>query len=58
MKATGIKFEEKLMRLLDKVCKLRGENRSNFIRRSVLKELARLSYLDNKSKKALEVEND
>lgn len=55
---TSIKIDEKTIKLVDNICNLRGENRSNFIRRAVLRELARLSYLDNKSKKALEVEND
>ncbi len=55
---TSIKIDEKIIKLIDNICKLRGETRTVFIRRSILKELANLSYLDNKSKKALEVEND
>ena len=44
--------------LLKKVCKARGEDLSDFVRRSVRKELARLNYLSDEEKKALEVEAD
>ena len=39
--------------LLKKVCKARGEDLSDFVRRSVKKELARLSFLTEEEKKAL-----
>jgi hypothetical protein len=39
--------------LLKKVCKARGEDLSDFVRRSVRKELARLNYLSEEEKKAL-----
>lgn len=39
--------------LLKKVCKARGEDLSDFVRRSVKKELARLSFLTAEEKKAL-----
>ena len=39
--------------LIWKVCKLRKEDASDFIRRAVATELARLSYLSNEEKKAL-----
>jgi len=42
--------------LIKKVCKARGEDLSDFVRRSVRKELARLCYLSADEKKALEVE--
>jgi len=42
--------------LIKKVCKARGEQVSDFVRRSVRKELARLNYLSEEEKKALEVE--
>jgi len=42
--------------LLKKVCKARGEDVSDFVRRSVRKELARLCYLSDEDKKALGVE--
>lgn len=39
--------------LLRKVCQARGENLSNFVRRAVRMELARLSFLSDEEKKAL-----
>ncbi len=42
--------------LLHKVCQRRGEQVSGFVRRAVKTELAKLSYLDDASKKALGVE--
>jgi len=39
--------------LLDKVCKARGEDLSDFVRRSIRKELASLSFLPDEDKKAL-----
>jgi hypothetical protein len=39
--------------LLERVCKARGEDVSDFVRRSVRKELARLSFLSPVEKKAL-----
>lgn len=39
--------------LLKKVCQARGEDLSDFVRRAVKTELARLSYLSNEEKKAL-----
>jgi hypothetical protein len=39
--------------LVKKVCRFRGEDLSDFVRRSVKKELARLSYLSEEEKKAL-----
>ena len=39
--------------LLERVCKARGEDVSDFVRRSVRKELARLSFLSAAEKKAL-----
>lgn len=41
------------VRLLKKVCKARGEDLSDFVRRAVRTELARLSYLSEDEKKAL-----
>lgn len=41
---------------LHKVCQRRGEQVSDFVRRTVRTELAKLSYLDDASKKALGVE--
>jgi len=42
--------------LVKKVCKARGEQVSDFVRRSVRKELARLCYLSDEEKKALEMD--
>jgi len=42
--------------LIKKVCKARGEQVSDFVRKSVRRELARLNYLSEEEKKALEVE--
>ena len=42
--------------LLDKVCKARGEDLSDFVRRAIRKELAALSFFDDDTKKALGVE--
>jgi hypothetical protein len=39
--------------LIKRVCEARGEDLSDFVRRSVKKELARLSYLSPEEKKAL-----
>jgi len=39
--------------LLKKVCENRGEDISDFVRRAVKMELARLSFLNDEEKKAL-----
>ena len=52
-KLIGIRFHEKDVDLIKEVCEARGEGVSIFIRRSVKMELARLSYLTEKEKKAL-----
>jgi uncharacterized protein (DUF1778 family) len=44
------------VQLIKKICEARGEQLSDFVRRSVRKELARLNYLSSEEKKALEVE--
>ena len=49
----GIKFDANDKRLLVKVCRQRGEDVSNFVRRSVLNSLAELGYLDPERAKAL-----
>jgi hypothetical protein len=40
-------------KLLEKVCRARGEDISDFIRRAIRKELATLSFLPAEDKKAL-----
>jgi len=52
----GVRINQETRDLLDKVCKARGEDLSDFVRRSVLKELAELSFLPDDQKKALGVE--
>jgi len=47
------RMREADIQLLKKVCLARGENISNFVRRSVRMELARLSFLSDAEKKAL-----
>ncbi len=49
----GVRLPEGDKALLEKVCKARGEDLSDFIRRSIRKELASLSYLTDDDKKAL-----
>lgn len=47
------RMPKKRVELLKKVCKARGEDLSDFVRRAVKMELARLSYLNDEEKKAL-----
>jgi len=42
--------------LIKRICEARGEDVSDFVRRAVRRELARLSFLSEEEKKALEVE--
>lgn len=49
----GVKVSKQNRELLEKVCRLRGEDLSSFIRRAILKELAELGFLDSKQKQAL-----
>ena len=49
----GVRVTERDRQLLDQVCKARGEDLSDFIRRSIKKELAALSFLPDEDKKAL-----
>lgn len=51
----GIRVTQELYSLLNKVCDNRGEDVAGFIRRSILKELATLSFLPDEQKKALGV---
>ena len=52
-KVVGARFSMSDATLLKQVCIDRGEDMSDFVRRSVRKELARLSYLTKEEKKAL-----
>lgn len=49
------RMPQNTLSLVKRVCRLRGENVSVFVRRAVLAELARLSFLDADTKKALGV---
>ena len=51
----GFRISQEDRRLLDEVCKARGEDLSGFIRRSVRRELAKLGYYEEEVRKALGV---
>jgi uncharacterized protein (DUF1778 family) len=51
----GVRIPQEDKSLLEKVCKARGEDVSDFVRRSIRKELASLSFLSAEEKKALGV---
>ena len=48
---------ERVNRLIEKVARNRGEDKSSFIRRAIYKELAYLSFLSPEEKKALGIKN-
>ena len=50
-----VRFGQSDKDLLIKVCKNRREDISGFVRKAVMSELARLSYLPDSEKKALGV---
>lgn len=52
----AVRVTLEIRKLLDRVCSARGEDLSDFIRRSILKELASLSFLSDDTKKALGVQ--
>jgi hypothetical protein len=49
----GVRITEEDRKLLREVCHARGEDLSDFIRRAIKTELARLSYYPQDVKKAL-----
>ena len=49
----GVRLKSGDKELLQKICNARGEDLSDFLRRSVYKELASLNYLSEDQKKAL-----
>jgi len=49
----GVRVSKEDRTLLDQICKARGEDLSDFVRRSIRKELASLSFLSDEQKKAL-----
>ncbi len=57
-KTIGVRLPQEDKPLLEKVCKARGEDVSDFVRRSIRKELASLSYLSSEEKKALGIKTE
>jgi len=49
----GVRFSQKDVELLKKVCEARGEDISGFVRRAVKRDLAELSFYTEEEKKAL-----
>ena len=54
----GVRFREEDRKLLEKICRDRREDLSSLIRRSVLKEIAGLGYLNNSQRKSLGIPVD
>lgn len=54
----GVRVNPEDRELLKRVCKARGEDVSDFIRRAIRKELAKLSYYPDEIKKALGVQTE
>jgi|GEM_PF-3018190 hypothetical protein len=53
-KQVPVRLDEDTWRLLKKVCGLRGESQSTFLRRALRRELARLGALDEEACRVLE----
>lgn len=53
MKMIGVRMPNEHIVLLKKVCKARGEDISDFVRRAIYKELADLNFLPEEQQKAL-----
>jgi len=49
----GVRIQKEDKKLLEIVCKARGEDLSDFVRRSIRKELASLNFYNQETKKAL-----
>jgi len=49
----SVRLTKRDKRLLEEICKARGEDPSDFVRRAIRKEFASLSYLPEAEKKAL-----
>ena len=54
----GVRLPAKDVLLLKRVCRSRGEDLSDFIRRAIRTELAKLSFLSALDKKALGVKSE
>lgn len=57
LKLIGFKEDPEIIELLDNVTRNKGINRSDFIRESVRKRLAELSFFSEDTKKCLGVAN-
>lgn len=51
----GLRLEKEMHELLKGICKARGEDMADFIRRAIKKEMGRMGYLQEDEIKALEV---
>lgn len=49
----AVRVSEKDRELLEKICKTRGEDLSDFMRRAIKKEFASLGFCNQETKKAL-----
>jgi hypothetical protein len=49
----GVRISARDIALLKRICRGRGENVSNFVRRAIRTEMAKLSFLTSLDKKAL-----
>ena len=49
------RIDNETRELVDNICDARGEQLSDFVRRSVRKELARMGYLSKEEEKALQI---
>ena len=54
----GVRIQKEDRKLLDIVCKARGEDISDFVRRSIRKELASLNFYNQETKRALGLKTD
>jgi uncharacterized protein (DUF1778 family) len=54
----GVRVSQEDKKLVEKISKLRGEDVSDFVRRSIRKELASLSFLSAEDKKALGIKQE
>lgn len=52
-KVIGVRVSQEDKTLVERVCKARGEDVSDFVRRSIRKELASLSFLSAADEQAL-----
>ena len=49
----GVRITPEMRELLDKICKNRGEQISDLVRRAILKEFGELGFLSKEQEKAL-----